>query len=302
MYDNNSKGISYTAGFFMLIAFAIACIIAAGLISEPIWRAMTGKSIEVIRDNAVQPSDSDAMKVMQVIAALVGFLLPGIITASMLSRKPFQLLGFSTGARPNQAGITLVIILVAMAISIFALAYLNRLIPLPADWKIRADQWEADYNRQAQAILSLKTSKDYVIALIVMAFLPAVCEEALFRGGLQNFLTRSTGRPILSIIVVSLIFSAVHASFYGFLPRLFLGAVLGIIFHYSGKLWLSILAHFINNGLAITILFLSVRQGRPMEETMQQNSSSWWGILLLPALVALIIHFRKISAPVNSLR
>ena len=302
MYDNHSKGISYTAGFFMLIAFAIAGMIAANQINQLIWEAMTGKKFDVVINKAVQLSDSDAMNVMQAVAALLGFLIPTIITASMLIRRPFQLMGLSSGAKINQTGVSILIILTAMAISVFALAYLNRQIPLPTDWKITADQWEADYNRQAQAILNLKDGKDYFIALIVMGFLPALCEEALFRGGLQNFLTRSTGMPWLSIIVVSVIFSAVHASFYGFLPRIFLGAVLGAIFHYSGKLWLSILAHFINNGLALTLLYFSVKQGRSMEETMRQDNTSWWGILLVPALVALIMHFRKISTPVNSLR
>ena len=101
--------------------------------------------------------------------------------------------------------------------------------------------------------------------------------------------------PWFSIIVVSLIFSAVHFSFFGFLPRLFLGAVLGLLYHYSGRLWLSILAHFINNAFAVSVLYMSTQQGVPMEEALKTNNGGWWGIFLLPVLVVLFIFFRKIS-------
>ncbi len=128
-----------------------------------------------------------------------------------------------------------------------------------------------------------------------MAFLPALCEETLFRGGLQNFLTRGTNMPWLSIIVVSILFSLAHFSFYGFLSRFFLGIVLGALFHYSGKLWLSILAHFINNALAITVLYISTQQGKPLQEAMKQDETSFWGILAIPAVVGLFALFKKVS-------
>ncbi|RYG46859.1 MAG: CPBP family intramembrane metalloprotease, partial [Chitinophagaceae bacterium] len=128
-----------------------------------------------------------------------------------------------------------------------------------------------------------------------MAFLPAVCEEALFRGGLQNFLNRGTNMPWMSIIVVSILFSLAHFSFYGFLSRFFLGIVLGAVFHYSGKLWLSILAHFINNALAITVLYISIKNGTSLEEAMAQDASSIWGILAVPVVIGLFAFFKKAS-------
>jgi membrane protease YdiL (CAAX protease family) len=243
------------------------------------------------------PAYSDAMKVVQVISAVIGFLLPAIVAAFMLSRKPFQLLGFSPQVKPEQVGVVVLLIVAALLVS-FALSYFNREIPMPADWKIRADQLEKDYNSQLAGIINLKSTGDYILALLIMAFLPALCEETLFRGGLQNFLTRSTGRPWVSIIIVSLIFSLVHFSYYGFLPRFFLGAVLGFIYHYSGKLWLSILAHFINNALAITVLYASLKEGKQINEIMNEDKTGggWWGIFLLPVLITLFAYFKKISA------
>src|SRR5437762_10427942 len=126
------------------------------------------------------------------------------------------------------------------------------MIPITESLKLKFTKMEADYNKQVEAIIGLNNAGEYILALIIMAFLPALCEETLFRGGLQNFLTRSTRNPWLSILIVSILFSAVHFSFYGFLPRVFLGIVLGLIYYYTGSLWLSILAHFANNAIAVS--------------------------------------------------
>lgn len=295
MYDSNSKGISYSAGFFMLIGFAIAGMIMAGLISIPVWSAMTGQKFSAFEKGMTNPTYSNAYQVAQSIAAIFGYLVPAILTAWLLNRKPMKLLGFSPDVKPSQAGLTILIIFISLFIST-SLAYFNQAIPIPADWKISFDKMEADYNLQVEAIVSLKSTSDYIIALIVMAFLPAVCEETLFRGGLQNFLTRSTKKYWLSVIVVSLIFSAAHFSYYGFLSRFFLGIVLGLIFQYSGKLWLSILAHFLNNALALTVMYFYIQEGKSITEAAKETNNNWWGIFILPLLIGLFVYFKKTSA------
>lgn len=294
MYDNDSKGISYTAGFFMLICFVLAGLVASSLLMLPIWTGMTGKSIQVFQDGQLVAADSNALKVMQVITAVMGFLLPTLLAAFLLHRRPLKLLGFSAGAvTGKQAGLVVLIMAAALFVST-SLSTLTDLIPLPSSWKAAFDRMEADYNRQVSAIMSLKSIGDYILALIVMALLPAVCEEALFRGGLQNFLSRGTGRPWLAIIVVSILFSLAHISYYGLLPRVFLGVVLGALFHYSGRLWLCVLGHFINNALAITIIYANSRQGIPLEEAMRENSAGFWGLLALPVLMGLFMVFRNV--------
>jgi membrane protease YdiL (CAAX protease family) len=154
---------------------------------------------------------------------------------------------------------------------------------------------ESSYTEQVTAIIGLNNFGQYVMAMIIMAFLPALCEETLFRGGLQNFLTRSTNKPLLSIIIVSIIFSAVHFSWYGFLPRFFLGFVLGFIYHYSGKIWLNIIAHFLNNALAITAFYIDKMQGKPLKDLVADNGSSWLGIIALPIAIGLLLFFKRIS-------
>ena len=293
MYDNNSTGLSYTAGFFILIAFAIVGLLIASFISVPIWTSMTGKSIEVLQKGLIGPEDSNTMKIIQTISAIVGFLIPAITTAAMLNRKPFRLIGFTGKISWKQVSLVFAIIVAALFVSGF-LSYVNAQLPITASMKLEFDKMEREYNQQVEAIIGLNNVGEYILSLIVMAFLPALCEETLFRGGLQNFLTRSIKMPWLSIIIVSIIFSLAHFSFYGFLSRFFLGVILGLLYQYSGRIWLNILAHFFNNALAITALYVSKVQGKPIKEAIAGNSSSSLGILALPVLIILLYFFHKI--------
>lgn len=294
MYDSNSKGISYTAGFFILIGFTIAALFAAALISIPIWTGMTGQGISNMEKDMSNPAYSDAIKVIAVITVIIGFLMPAIFTALLLNRKPLKLLGFPGRVNGNQLALVLFIVIFSLFVSA-SLAYLNDLIPLTEKLRVLFDRWEKEYNEQVEIIIGLNNISDFFIALVLMAFLPALCEEALFRGGMQNFLTRSTNKPWLSIVIVSIIFSIAHFSFYGFLSRFFLGVMLGLLFHLSGRLWLSILAHFLNNAAAITVIYIYKLQGKSIKEAIAESESTWWGMLALPVVIILFVWFHRFS-------
>ena len=93
---------------------------------------------------------------------------------------------------------------------------------------------------------------------MVIALIPAVGEELTFRGVLQQSLTRKMN-PHVAIFLSAAIFSFIHFQFYGFLPRLFLGLLLGYMFYITGSLWTSILMHFLNNGTAVVLYYLNAK-------------------------------------------
>jgi len=80
---------------------------------------------------------------------------------------------------------------------------------------------------------------------------------------------------------------------FGFFSRLFLGIVLGLIFQYTGRLWLCVLAHFVNNAIAISVVYYMKTQGKPMEVIMQDNGGSYWGLLTIPVVVILLMRLRN---------
>lgn len=295
MYDNNSKGISYTAGFFILIGFAIAGLLIGGAISIPIWTSMTGLSIADMQGAMTNPKYSHVFKIMQLISVVFGFLIPTLGTAALLNRKPLALLGLRKRITGMQVVAVLLLMLAALLVASGLLGWINQKIPLPPDMKAWADKLEKQYADQMQAMVQLKNLKDYLWGWVILGFLPAVCEEFIFRGGLQNFLARSMKSPWAAIIIVSIIFSLFHASWYGFLPRVMLGIVLGLIFHYTGSLWLCIIAHFLNNILALTVLYYYSQQGKTMDDMAKQNPSWVLGLVAVPVVIALVMFLIRIS-------
>ena len=96
-----------------------------------------------------------------------------------------------------------------------------------------------------------------VVILLSVAGLPAIFEELSFRGVLQPLLIRATGSAFWGIALTAMVFSAIHFQFYGFLPRVLLGALFGWLAYRSGSLIPGMAAHFANNALAAVTLWVT---------------------------------------------
>jgi membrane protease YdiL (CAAX protease family) len=94
------------------------------------------------------------------------------------------------------------------------------------------------------------------MGFIIIAVLPAIGEEFTFRGWLQPAFEKATGNPHIAIWVSAFLFSAFHFQFFGFVPRLLLGAMFGYMMYWSGNLWVPIVAHFVNNGFSVVMMYL----------------------------------------------
>ena len=66
------------------------------------------------------------------------------------------------------------------------------------------------------AIANMKTIQDYIFSLIIIALLPALFEEMLFRGALQPIIINISKNVFAGIFITSFLFSAFHVSYYGF--------------------------------------------------------------------------------------
>lgn len=95
-----------------------------------------------------------------------------------------------------------------------------------------------------------------LINLFTVALIPAICEELLFRGAVLGWLRKSLKNIHLAVFLSAFIFSAFHLQFYGFVPRLLLGLYLGYILIWTGSMWSSIIAHFINNSMTVIAAYL----------------------------------------------
>jgi len=108
---------------------------------------------------------------------------------------------------------------------------------------------------------------EMLLALVIIAVLPALGEELVFRGLLQTKLHAITKNAHAAIWIAAVIFGAFHMQFYGVVPRILLGALFGYLYFYSGNLWYAILAHFINNGLAVLVAYIGPRVDEDWDAT-----------------------------------
>jgi membrane protease YdiL (CAAX protease family) len=129
----------------------------------------------------------------------------------------------------------------------------------------------------------------------MVALLPAVGEEFLFRGVIQRSFTRMTKNHHHGIWISAFFFSALHMQFYGFLPRLLLGGLFGYLLVWSGSMWIPILAHFFNNAFAVISLYLidNNLMNPEIENFGSDSESFYYTFISLALIVALVILFRN---------
>lgn len=291
-----SKGISGWGQFGILIGLTGAGFILAGMVSLVIWKTMAHSSILRMPTDMLKPENLNALIVIQIISTVFAFFAPAVAYAFLCYKKGWNFLGYT--GRVNNLQVLSVILLAICALPLIgALTELNQMIPLPRTWKLRFDAMEKEYADQVNSIIQVKTWIQYLVSLFVIALLPAIVEETLFRGAFQNLLTRWTGSPWVAIIIASIIFSAVHLSWYGFLARMVLGIVLGIMFYYGQSIWLNVLAHFINNAIAVTMVFVVTRQGQKVDVMADEHFPLWAGAVSLVLIIGLITWFIRNSPP-----
>ena len=204
-------------------------------------------------------------------------------------RNPFWL-GFNKYVNFRQIALGFAIIFLAN-IAAGPLEDLSKAIvaKLPA-MDALAKKLEDQYAEQVKLLGNLKSWGAFIVAIFILAFFPAMFEELLFRGALQNILEKWWKAPLAAIIVTSIIFSCIHMSIYLFLSRAILGFVLGWMFYKSRNIWVNIIAHFLNNALALTFLFSEYMAKGKVNLDAGNIKVAWWAGLL--AFLAIIFLFK----------
>jgi len=214
---------------------------------------------------------------------LLVFILPGLIFGLVFYQGKF-LTGLDLYGRPGWQLSILGIFFLLAAYPLVNLSFLvNESIPLPA-W---ADKFESQAEDTLKAILTMDTPVIFIFNLIIIAILPGIGEELIFRGILQKHIGLLFKSPVAAIWIAAFIFSAIHLQFEGFLPRMALGAVLGYLYYWTGNLWVPIIAHAFNNGVQVILIYVT---GMDISNFDQESSDQlqWWMIPLSITIMYLI--------------
>ena len=161
-----------------------------------------------------------------------------------------------------------------------------------------------------EQFLSVTTISGLIINILLMALLPAVSEELTFRGVLQRLFqakgerreTRDERVPHTAIWCSAILFSAIHMQFYGFLPRMLMGALFGYMLVWTGSLWVPILMHFTNNSMAVILYFVALRADWDMDkvDAIGTNDTLWLGVVSLILTIIGIYIFRRSTTMSNA--
>ena len=207
-------------------------------------------------------SGNTGVKIAQGLSSILMFVAPPI-AYFYVTRKEHQMqaMGFRKVDKPWP-----LFILIGIMVMFISLPVTNQLttwnegMKLPDVFKPIEDMLkvlEQTATDATERMLNVDTIGGLLFNLVVLALIPAIGEEMTFRGTLQQALTRGMKSPHPAIILTAAIFSFIHFQFYGFLPRMFLGILLGYMFYITKSLWTSITMHFVNNGTAVVLYYLN---------------------------------------------
>jgi membrane protease YdiL (CAAX protease family) len=209
------------------------------------------------------------------VQTLFSFVLPAIVFGLVFYRQDV-LSYFQLRKWPTVGILGLSVVVLIAGYPLVQLSYeVNQMIPV-ADWMRDMEQNAADILGD---ILNMNSAGDFILTLIMVAVLPAIGEELVFRGIFQKQFAEWTKSPVVSIWMAAFVFSAIHFQFEGFLPRLILGAILGHLYYWTKTLWIPILVHFINNGFQVAVLYYSGIDLSQVEEAGTEKIE-WWVVLL----------------------
>jgi hypothetical protein len=248
-----------------LVIIMLFSLFVFSLIGLLLAMPLFGLSIQDIFQNinaAALDENLLLFKYLQSFQTIGLFVAPPFLFAWLYGKDIFQYL--SARKNPDLASMVFVVLILFIGIPFIGyLGKINQAVELPEFLK-NAEQWlmqrEMKAEKLTEKFLRGKTTTDLVLNVVLVAVLPAIGEEFLFRGVLQRLMLKWTKNAHWAVFIAAFAFSALHIQFYGFLPRFFLGLIFGYFLVWSGTIWLPVLAHFVNNGVAVVYYYYMQNQ------------------------------------------
>jgi membrane protease YdiL (CAAX protease family) len=299
MQYNTIKGYSGLSAFCLMVLFLTIGLFLGAVVQTIIAMIMVpaGTSFMALATALPKamkdPTNVGLLRLMQVLGTFTMLFIPAILYNWVVNGKRWFWLGFNKHISATQIFIGFALIFMANILAAPIVEVSKTVVGNFAALDAIAKKMEADYNEQVMLLSNLKNWGEWALAVLIMAFFPAVFEEVFFRGAMQNLFEKWWKNPMLAIIVSSVIFSIIHFSIYLFLSRLILGFVLGLMFYKTRNTWVNIVAHFLNNAIAVSGLFFMSRNGQVQDPNALEPDLPIW--MALPALVILVGLFHLLQ-------
>ncbi|NDK57288.1 CPBP family intramembrane glutamic endopeptidase [Pontibacter fetidus] len=280
----------------LLFAFMMAGYFVGSFIFAILASAMFNIGImdmpEIATNPASHPNGRNIMLMLQGVIQFMSFVVGPLFMLRVLKYKIDPYLNWKMPVAPVLvllAGLLMIIIMPANSLVI----HWNADMHFP-DFMQNFEQWarakEDELAELTKLIAVFDSFPKLLIGLLVIAVIPAIGEEIVFRGVLQKQLHRWTGNPHVAIWIAGLIFAAIHVQFFGFVPRAILGALFGYLYFWSGRISVPIVAHLFNNGFTVLLLYLQ-QTGKVEFDVESTEPMSWWSVALSLVLSIGVLYY-----------
>jgi uncharacterized protein len=267
-FDKNfplTSGLNPWIAIPVIVLFSIGSMIIFSQVSLVFIRMLFGFTQSefyfLIYQQTINEDIVWALFLFQAFSATGGFIIGPLLYIHLLEKHPLEHVFSKSGMYWTPVLLTIMIVLAFMVVNALVLRW-NMELEFPEfmrGFERWAQQKEDEAAQLTRNLTAMDTVQHLLVALLVIAVLPAIGEELLFRGLIQNKVYAAIGNLHLAVWLTGILFSAIHLQFFGFFPRMLLGVLFGYLYVWSGNLWIPILAHFINNGFTLIVLYLNQR-------------------------------------------
>ena len=260
----------------VLLSFFLLALVGA-ILAITVFQWDIFQNPAIVAGNPNQETIS-ALKFFQLISSISLFVIPPFIFAYLVYPSVRDFLRIKKRPDISKLGLT---ILAAICFLPFSnlLGWVNSFMTFP-DFMSGVEIWmkvkEKETTEMLTAFLSVNTYSGLFYNIVLIALVPALGEELLFRGVVQRIFTEWFKNIHWGIWISAILFSTIHFQFFGFLPRLLLGVFFGYILEATGSLWIPILAHFINNLAGVLLAYFVTQNALPINSNDFGMTNETW--------------------------
>lgn len=267
------------------MVFWLFCqLLTAGTIFPLLLNLLSGSRISMT-DFQRQPASFPTITLwINFLGSILLYFAPAVLFSAIISPDFRGYLGFK---KITTIKILPWIILLGVAM-IFVLPYISEWLQKTGFGNL-ADELQKQRQELEAVYFRERTGWSLLRNALLMALVPALCEEVFFRGALQRLLYAISRHKWIAIIITSVLFGLVHNSIYNFLPIFIASIILGYVYFETGSLWISILLHFIYNLAQVVVVHIST----PEKETVTDSLPGRL-VLEIVAVAAIMLSLRII--------
>jgi len=283
----------------VLVAFFVFGLFIGQFFGVAISMLFSGIGIDEVMYFFSAPFTEDKripLMLVQGIGAFGGFIVGAGLYIQIVERKSPFILFYSERMDMKDVLLSIFIVISFMMVNSFFIEW-NMNIEFPA-FMSGFEEWARAKEEELLVVTEFLTSfsspGQFILAMVVIAIIPAIGEEYLFRGIIQNKLDLYLKNAHVAIWLTAILFSGFHLQFFGFIPRLLLGALFGYLYFWSRNLWLPIIAHFVNNAFTLTMIYL-YKTGLSTIDIEEQEVFSWQYLIIFGLMTGFLLYYFKRS-------